>query len=145
LPELRILVSACLLGINTRYDGGHSRSPGALALAGRHELVPVCPEQLGGLPTPRPRCEIRDGRVLREDGMDMTEAFSRGAGQAMALCRDLGCQAALLKSKSPSCGSGHIHDGSFSGRLVRGDGVLAGLLKETGIPVYSEEQLEELE
>lgn len=138
---MRILVSACLLGCSCRYDGGSSPSAAVLALKDRHELVPACPEQLGGLSTPRPPCEIRDGRVLTRDGQDCTAAFRRGAAEAMRLYRLLGCQRAILKSRSPSCGIGPVYDGSFSGRLAPGAGFFARLLAEAGQPALSEEEL----
>lgn len=141
---MRLLVSACLLGARCRYDGSCAAHPLAGKLAERHQLVPVCPEQLGGLPTPRPPAELRDGRAAARDGTDVTEGFRRGAEEALALCRLLGCEAALLKERSPSCGRGVIYDGSFSGTLTAGDGVTAALLEENGIPVYGESALESL-
>ena len=141
---MRILVSACLLGLNTRYDGRDSRDPAVLALAARHSLVPVCPEQLGGLPTPRPPCEIRSGRVVSCQGQDLTDAFEQGARLAMETLRLCGCEAAVLKARSPSCGKGLVYDGSFTGRLTAGNGVLAGALLRQGIPVYTEAELDSL-
>ena len=138
---MRLLVSACLMGLRTRYDGQHSLSQGVLALSGRHVLVPVCPEQLGGLPTPRPPCEIIRGRVMNLVGRDCTEAFVKGAEQAMAVFRLCGCQAAVLKQNSHSCGKSFIHDGGFAGRLIPGRGILAARLIERGVPVYGEDEL----
>lgn len=142
---MRILVSACLAGLNTRYDGGHCLSPELAGLASRHTLVPVCPEQLGGLPTPRPPCEIVSCRVLGASGQDRTAAFEQGADQALAICRFSGCGAAILKARSPSCGKGLVYDGSFSGKLVPGNGVLAEKLLRAGIPVYTEAELDDLQ
>ena len=141
---MRLLVSACLLGLPCRYDGGAKRLDGVEALLERHECIPVCPEQLGGLSAPRPSAERRDGGVFTRDGDDVTAEFQRGAEAALDLARLYGCQAALLKERSPSCGSGAIHDGSFSGGLTAGDGVTAALLKAAGIAVYGESRLEEL-
>lgn len=141
---MRLLVSACLLGLPCRYDGASRRLDGMEALLERHDCVPVCPEQLGGLPTPRPPAERRDGGVFTRDGLDVTPEFCRGAEAALDLARLCGCQAALLKERSPSCGCGVIHDGSFSGGLVAGDGVTAALLKAADIPVYGESRLGEL-
>lgn len=141
---MRLLVSACLLGARCRYDGACKAHPLAGELAKRHQLVPVCPEQLGGLPTPRPPAERRDGRIVTKDGTDVTEPFCRGAEEALALCRLLGCEAALLKERSPSCGQGMIYDGTFSGTLAAGDGVTAAALKEAGVPVYGESEVEKL-
>lgn len=140
---MRILISACLLGARCRYDGGSKPHPLVSALAQRHELVPVCPEQLGGLPTPRPPAERRDGRVVTGSG-DVTEQYRRGAEETWKLCRLLGCEAAVLKERSPSCGRGAIYDGTFSGSLTAGDGVTAELLTVHGIPVYGESRMEEL-
>lgn len=140
---MRILISACLLGVCCRYDGASKPHPLTAALAERHTLVPVCPEQLGGLPTPRPPAERRDGRVVTQSG-DVTEQYRRGAEETLKLCQLLGCGAAVLKERSPSCGHGQVYDGTFSGTLTAGDGVTAELLSAHGIPVYGESQIEEL-
>ena len=141
---MRVLVSACLLGCRCRYDGAARAHPLMEVLARRHTLVPVCPEQLGGLPTPRPPAERTGERVRTRTGEDVTEQYRRGAEEALALCRRLECRAALLKERSPSCGRGQVYDGTFSGTLVPGDGVTAALLLEAGIPVYGESQIGEL-
>ena len=135
---MKILISACLLGCRCRYDGGSKPHPVARELARRHELVPVCPEQLGGLPTPRPPAERIGDRVVTRSGTDVTEQYRRGAEEALLLCELTGCRAAVLKERSPSCGSGEIYDGTFSGTLTEGDGVTAAALKKAGIPVYGE-------
>ena len=141
---MRLLISACLLGCACRYDGGSKPCRAALALAKKHELVPVCPEQLGGLSTPRPPAEIRGDRVVNHLGQDVTDAYQKGAAEALKLCRVLNCQGAVLKARSPSCGSGRVYDGSFSGALIPGDGITARTLKAAGIPVWTEETLEKL-
>lgn len=141
---MRLLVSACLLGTACRYDGASKEHPLAEKLAKQHDLVPVCPEQLGGLPTPRPPAERRGGRVVTRAGADVTEQYRRGAEEALRLCRLLGCGAAVLKERSPSCGCGEIYDGTFSGALVPGSGVTAELLSAHGVPVYGESRMEEL-
>lgn len=141
---MKLLVSACLLGTCCRYDGASKAHPLAGALAETHELVPVCPEQLGGLPTPRPPAERRGARVVTGAGTDVTEPYRRGAEETLRLCRVLGCEAAVLKERSPSCGCGEVYDGTFSGRLTAGDGVTAALLLDSGVPVYGESQIEEL-
>ena len=141
---MRILISACLLGARCRYDGASKPQPWIAALAKRHTLVPVCPEQLGGLPTPRPPAERRGDRVVTREGADVTAQYRRGAEEALALCRLLGCGAALLKERSPSCGRGEIYDGTFSGTLTPGDGVTAALLEASGVAVYGESRLREL-
>ena len=104
----KLLISACLTGENCKYDGGNNALPPETlaALRGRYELVPVCPEQLGGLPTPRVPSERKDGRVVSRAGEDVTDAFRRGAEEALRIARENGCRRALLKTNSPSCGSG---------------------------------------
>lgn len=141
---MKLLVSACLLGCRCRYDGASKPHPAIKALAERHTLVPVCPEQMGGLSTPRPPAERQGGRVVTEGGVDVTEQYRRGAEEAARLCILLGCRAAVLKERSPSCGKGQIYDGTFSRMLTAGNGVTADRLAEMGIPVYGESQIEEL-
>ena len=109
-----------------------------------HELVPVCPEQLGGLSTPRPPAERQGERVMTGDGTDVTAPYLRGAEETLRLCRLLDCEAAVLKERSPSCGRGEIYDGTFTGTLAKGDGVTAQLLAAHGIAVYGESGIEEL-
>lgn len=138
---MNLLVSACLLGVCCRYDGLSKPCPAVLALREKYGLVPVCPEQLGGLPTPRPPAELRGGRVLNRCGADCTEQYRRGAEEALKLAGVFGCRAAVLKSRSPSCGLGRVYDGTFSGRLTDGNGVAAELLRRNGIDVFSEEDL----
>lgn len=136
----KLLISACLTGENCKYNGGSNALPAAelAALRELFELVPVCPERLGGLPTPRVPSERRGGRVVSREGADVTEAFRRGAEAALRIGRENGCRLALLKSNSPSCGSGRIYDGSFTGRLTDGDGVAAELLKQRNFEVFSD-------
>lgn len=141
---MRLLVSACLLGVPCRYDGGSKSCTQVLALAEEHQMIPFCPEVYGGLPTPRPPAERVGERVLTQAGADVTCAYARGAQAALDIFRLTGCQAALLKARSPSCGAGAIYDGGFQGRLIPGDGVTAALLKAQGIPVATEEDLSSL-
>lgn len=143
MPVNTYLVSACLLGVCCKYSGGGNYCPAVAALAGEARLVPVCPEQLGGLPTPRPPAECRQDRVVSRTGQDVTAEFQRGAAEALRLARLFGCTGAILKARSPSCGSGEIYDGTFSGTLCPGDGVTARLLKAGGLAVYTEESLPE--
>ncbi|MGI6688517.1 MAG: DUF523 domain-containing protein [Christensenellales bacterium] len=137
---MKLLVSACLMGLCTRYDGECQENPQVLALAERHCLIPVCPEQLGGMPTPRPASEIRGSRVINRLGVDVTSFFYRGAEQALQVFRLCGCEAAVLKRRSPSCGKGQVYNGEFAGQLTQGDGVSAALLKANGISVYGEDE-----
>ncbi len=136
-----IIVSACLADVRCRYDGTAKPCDEVIRLVAEGKAVPVCPEQLGGLPTPRVPAEIRGDRVITRDGVDVTEAFRRGAQETLKLAKLVDAKAALLKARSPSCGSGKIYDGSFSGKLVDGDGVFADLCKINGIDVKTEEEL----
>ncbi len=141
----RILISACLLGVGCRYDGASKAYPGVERLMERYELIPVCPEQMGGLPTPRDPAERQGERVSTRSGKDVTEAYRRGAAEALRLAEAFSCTAAVLKERSPSCGKGEIYDGSFSRTLIPGSGVTAELLAHQGIRVLGESELGELE
>lgn len=141
---MTILVSACLLGCPCRYDGAAKADPRVLALMERHTLIPVCPEQLGGLPTPRLPSERREGGVFDRGGKDVTVQYRQGAEEVLRLARLYGCTHAVLKERSPSCGSGQIYDGSFSHVLVPGSGVAAELLAQNGITVLGESQADVL-
>jgi uncharacterized protein YbbK (DUF523 family) len=134
-----IIVSACLAGLHCRYDGGGKPNEVVIRLVAEGKAIPVCPEQLGGLTTPRLPVEIVNSRVIRKDGVDITAEFERGAQETLTLAKLAGVKSAILKAKSPSCGAGRIYDGSFSGKVISGDGVLAGLLKKNGITVKTEE------
>lgn len=143
---MKLLISACLLGISCRYDG---KTMGLDAdrireLNTKFELVPVCPEVFGGLATPRKPCELCGGQVLTEDGDNLTPSYVHGAEEALKLAEMLDCKTALLKANSPSCGSGTIYDGTFSHTVIVGNGITARLLKEHGITVYTEQQIDEI-
>ncbi|MCS7096225.1 MAG: DUF523 domain-containing protein [Candidatus Bathyarchaeota archaeon] len=135
------LCSACLLGVKCRYDGGSSRNEKIIRLLEKEVLIPVCPEQLGGLPTPREPVELREGRAITKSGRDVTENFVRGAEQVLELAKLFGIEEAIMKQGSPSCGCGRIYDGTFSGKTIRGHGITAALLLENGIKVFSEEEV----
>ena len=135
---MRILISACLLGVCCRYDGQSKACPAVLKLLNDHELIPVCPEQLGGLPTPRPPAEIQGNRVINREGVDVTAPYQKGAEEAARLYQLFHCDCAILKARSPSCGCGLIYDGTFTGALVPGDGCFAAMLREEGVPLYTE-------
>jgi uncharacterized protein YbbK (DUF523 family) len=151
----RILVSACLMGQPVRFDGTGRRSDDARFEQWRREgrLVPFCPEIRGGLPVPRPAAEISGGfgedvldgraRVLTRDGTDVTRHFVVGAWQALAQARAYHLRLAILKEGSPSCGVLRVHDGTFEGRKVPGEGVTTALLERHGISVFGEDALEE--
>ncbi len=142
---MNILVSRCLLGEPCRYDGRSVPVPGLEKLrAAGHTLIPVCPEVLGGLPTPRPPAELQpDGRVVNRAGEDVTDAYQAGARLALELARREACALAVLKARSPSCGSSQVYDGTFSGTLIPGQGTAARLLIQAGIPVIDETKLAE--
>ena len=135
------LCSACLLGIKCRYDGKSKSNKKVLELAKRDILIPVCPEQLGGLPTPREPAEQKMNRVITKSGEDVTENFVNGARQVLELAKLFGIKEAILKQRSPSCGCGQIYDGTFTGKIIEGDGVTTALLKKNGIKVITEEDL----
>jgi len=127
------------LGIRCRYDGKNKINKKILALSEKETLIPVCPEQLGGLPIPRKASEQRGNKVITESGRDVTKNFKKGAKEVLRLAELLGVKEAILKQNSPSCGCGKIPDGSFSGRTIKGDGVTAALLKKNGINVLTED------
>jgi len=152
----RILVSSCLLGEPVRYDGGHKRSDDPILQRWLREgrIVPICPELAGGLPLPRPPAEITQGAsgldvltgaasVMDQTGRDVSAPFKQGAEGALDAAMAMGIRLAVLKEGSPSCGTGFIHDGSFSGVKVPGAGVAAARLRLGGIRVFSEDQLAE--
>lgn len=152
----KILISACLVGHQVRYDGDDSQAPGDDQIARWHRegrLVAVCPEVAGGLSVPRPAAEIRGGdgrdvvdrraRLVTEAGDEVTDAFVAGADHALQVARDEGLRMAILKSKSPSCGTEAIYDGTFSGTKRDGMGVAAAVLQRAGIAVFSERRLDE--
>lgn len=148
--DVILLVSACLLGIPCQYDGGSSPDDQLQALAARGSVLPICPEVMGGLTTPRPPAEIQGGdggdvvdgraRVVNIEGKDVTAEFLAGAKEVLRLAQRWHIKQAVLKARSPSCGAGQIYDGSFSGRLVKGDGVTTALLKRERIVVNNEEE-----
>ncbi|RMH51955.1 MAG: DUF523 domain-containing protein [Zetaproteobacteria bacterium] len=142
----RLLVSACLLGEQVRYDGRRLPvDPSIARWAAAGVVVSCCPEVAGGLPVPRPAAEIAaDGAVRCRDGRNVSAPFRRGAEAALALCRRHAIRLALLQERSPSCGVSRIYDGSFSGRLVAGSGVTAALLRRHGIRVFGPHQLREV-
>ena len=139
---MKILVSACLLGVRCRYDGKSKPHPAVERLLEQHTLIPVCGEILGGLPTPRVSAERQGERVVTADGCDVTAAYRRGAEEVLRLAERYGCKAAILKERSPSCGSGRIYDGTFTGTLTDGWGVTAELLRDHGICVIGESEAE---
>lgn len=144
---MKVVISACLLGVRCRYDGGDSRNETAIKQSETVKLIPVCPEEAGGLSTPRPPAEIVGGdgsdvldgkaKVMTVDGTDVTEAYLKGAHHALQVAQLHGATQMILKVRSPSCGCGDIYDGTFSGTLMSGDGVTTALLKRHGITITS--------
>ena len=140
-PGAPILVSACLLGEPCRYDGRANACADIQALARRYVLHPICPESAGGLPTPRPPAERQGKAVRTADGRDVTAAYEKGAACAVAMVEAYHIKLAILKAKSPSCGSGQIYDGSFSRTLIAGQGVAAEALQKVGVFVLTEQDI----
>lgn len=141
---MNILVSACLMGVYCRYDGKTKQLADLEELMKKHTLIPVCPEIMGGLPTPRAAVETTGDLAINKDGEDVTEQFQRGANEVLRLAKLYHCELAILKERSPSCGSGKIYDGTFSGNLIDGDGITAGLLLKNGIKVIGETKIHTL-
>ena len=141
---MNILISACLLGMSCRYNGEGQIIPGSDKLMEKHHLVPICPEIYGGLSTPREPSEIKNGRVISKSGNDLTEYFERGAEEILALAKLYHCKYAILKERSPSCGYKEIYDGTFSGKIINGNGILAALLLKNGIVIIDETETDKL-
>ena len=148
----KILVSACLLGLKTNYKGEGKEIDQLVKLWKEGKVVYVCPEQIGGLTTPREPSEIEEGksakdvlegkgRVLTQSGKDETEQYLRGARQTLGICKKLGITTAILKARSPSCGSEQVYDGTFTNKKVVGSGITAELLRQNGIKVFDEEHI----
>ena len=140
----KIIVSACLLGLNCRYDGKNCLNEKIRELSKKHTLIAVCPEQMGGLSTPREPSEIVDEKLINKAGIDVTKQYHKGALMAYDIAKLNDCRYAILKSKSPSCGKGMIYDGSFSGQMTNGNGVTVSLFEKNDITVFSDQELDEL-
>lgn len=142
----KLLISACLAGENCKYSGGNNfiGETALASLGDKYELVSACPEVMGGLSVPRIPCEIIGGKVMNERGEDVTAQFKAGAELTADICERQGVKKALLKEKSPSCGSGRIYDGTFSHTVIAGDGVTAQRLRALGIALYGESEIEKL-
>ncbi|MDF2944878.1 MAG: hypothetical protein K0S01_3736 [Herbinix sp.] len=135
------IVSACLAGVNCKYSGRNNENKNVIELVRQGKAIPICPEQLGGLPTPRACCEIvmsEEGnkKVISKDGHDYTKEFMEGAEKTLEIAKIIGADKAILQPRSPSCGCGLIYDGTFSGNLVKGNGLTAERLLQNGIKVY---------
>ena len=140
---MKILVSACLLGKNCKYNGANNLNQSVLDFIEGHEVIGVCPEQLGGLSTPRLPAEIVDGVVTNKEGISVDAEFRKGAQEALAVALEKKVDLAILQSRSPSCGVKEIYDGSFSGKKIKGQGVFAKLLTMHGIKVLDAEDVAE--
>lgn len=133
------LCSACLLGINCRYNAKTKPNKKIINLALKETLIPICPEQLGGLPTPRPAAEIKDNKVLTKNGDDITKQFRQGAKEVLKIAKLFNIKSTIFKQRSPSCGCGQIYGDNFSGKIIKGDGITTRLLKDNGIRIETEE------
>lgn len=141
MQKEKILVSACLLGTNCKYDGGNNKNEKVLEYIKDKEVIPVCPEIFGGLPTPRIPSEIVGDKILNKEKIDVTKEYLKGAEETLYLAKMFNVKKALLKESSPSCGSNTIYDGTFSKNKKEGMGITAKLLKENGIEIISEKEL----
>ncbi len=139
----KLLISACLYGEKCRYDGKDNLISNLHSLKEKFTLIPVCPEVMGGLSTPRNPSEIVGNAVVMNDGTDVTKEYKKGAEIALETALKNGCEIALMKAKSPSCGIGKIYDGTFSRTLKDGDGITVRLLKKNGIKVFDETEISE--
>ena len=142
-----VLISACLAGINCKFNGENNLLDSGILdeISKKYHLLFVCPEVFGGLGTPREPAEMKNGLVVTKTAKDVSENFINGAEICLKIAKLNGCKKAILKARSPSCGSGQIYDGSFSKKLIFGDGVAAKLLKENGILVFSEDEIGRLD
>jgi len=136
-----IIVSACLAGVNCRYDGKNSANEKIIKLIKEGKAILVCPEQLAGMTTPREPIEIKNGKIINKKGEDFTEKLIFGCSEALKIAKLYCCEKAILKSRSPTCGCGKIYDGIFTGKLIAGDGLFAKMLKENDVEVISEEEI----
>lgn len=145
-----ILVSACLLGVNCKYNGGNNKHEKVIEFLKDKEFIMVCPEELGGLETPRIPCEIvgsakdvlnNKGKIINKNGGNTTENFLKGAYESLKIVRSKNIKTAILKAKSPSCGSGLVYDGTFNKKLILGNGITAQILKDNGIEVITENDI----
>lgn len=143
----KVLISACLAGINCKFNGENNLLDREILdeISKKYHLLFVCPEVFGGLSTPREPAEMKEGLVVTKTAKDVSENFTNGAKICLKIAKLNGCKKAILKARSPSCGSGQIYDGSFTKRLILGDGVAAKLLKENGILVFSEDEIGQLD
>ena len=145
--KIKVLISACLLGDNVKYSGGNNLTPELVTLLEKYnvKIVKICPECFAGLPIPRVPSEIREDKVYGKDGRDITEEFLDGEEKNYEVVERKQADFAILKERSPSCGSSYIYDGSFSGKVIQGQGLTARRLNKENIVIFSEENLEGIE
>ena len=144
MEKSKILVSACLLGVNCKYNCTNNLNEEVLALSECYELIPICPECDGGMPTPRHPSEILGENVINSKGYDVTLQFKKGAQNALNIAKNSGITKAVFKERSPSCAPNFIYDGSFKGKVIKGQGITAKLLSENNIKTYSENEIDKL-
>lgn len=141
MTKEKILVSACLAGINCKYNSKNNENAKIIELIKDKDVILICPEQLGGLKTPRTPAEIRNNKVINKDNIDVTKEYQKGAKEVLALAQKFNIKTAILKSKSPSCGKSKIYDGTFSNNLIEGNGITTELLENNGIKVISSDDI----
>ncbi|MBQ7307551.1 MAG: DUF523 domain-containing protein [Clostridia bacterium] len=139
---MNILVSECLLGVDCNYKGTNKKNEKIIGLLKEHHLIPICPEQLGGLTTPRLPSENQNQKVFMVNGDDVTQNYQKGANMSLYLAKLYNAKYAILKSRSPSCGYGEIYDGTFSGTIIKGNGTTSDLLSQNGIKIFNEENID---
>ena len=139
---MKIIVSACLLGDNVKYNGKNNKNDKLIDFLKDYEVIKICPEVMGGLSIPRLPSEIRDNKVINQKGRDVTLEYTKGAQEVLEIIKKQNMRIAILKQNSPSCGSTHIYDGTFSHNLISGEGITTKLLKENGIIVFDENNYE---
>ena len=140
---MKIMVSACLLGENCKYSGGNNRNEKVLSFMAGHEVIPVCPEVMGGLPTPRVPAEIVNGTVISREGVNVDREYRLGAQKALEIAGEKQIDLAILQSRSPSCGVKEIYDGTFTDTKIPGQGLAVEMLRDAGFQVFGEEDIEE--
>lgn len=137
----RIIISACLAGVNCKYNGGNNEVEKITRFINEHNVILVCPEQMGGMPTPRCPAELKSDKVITKRGKDVTENYVKGAKEVLKIAKRYKVKKAVLKARSPSCGKGLIYDGSFTNQLKKGNGITAQLLIDNGIEVVSNDDI----
>lgn len=141
---MKIMVSACLLGYNVKYDGKSNLNSELIEFLKDYEIISICPEVMGGLSIPRVPSEIKGNKVINKDNIDVTKEFTMGAEKTLEIAKENNIKVAILKERSPSCGSTNIYDGSFTNNIINGQGITAKLLIENGIKVFNENNYKEL-